>query len=235
MMMVPDAFRGVRGRLIVSCQAWEDDPFHGAANMVLFARAAVQGGAAAIRANGPEDIRAIRAAVDVPVLGLQKRVVGDGKILITPTGEDAAALVEAGASAVAVDCTRRGQEYGALERLRWIKQSLRVAVTADIATVEEAVAAEAAGADFVLSTMRGYTAETVQVKAFEPSFISDLARAVRVPVIAEGMIWEIEQARAALRAGAFAIVIGSAITRPRDISARFASAICGCQAGDEAC
>ncbi|MCC6362169.1 MAG: putative N-acetylmannosamine-6-phosphate 2-epimerase [Bryobacterales bacterium] len=221
----PEIFRPLRGRLIVSCQAWEDDPFHGAEHMARFARAAVEGGAAAIRANGPDDIRAIRAAVSVPVIGLQKRVISDGRILITPELEDACALVEAGAHAVAVDCTARGQKHGALERVRRIREELRVPVTADIATVEEAIASEGAGASFVLSTMRGYTAETESVCSFDAAFIAELVRAVNVPVIAEGRIWTVEDAVAAMKAGAFAVVIGSAITRPKDITARFSGAL----------
>lgn len=221
----PESFRPLRGKLIVSCQAWEDDPFHGAEHMARFARAAVEGGAAGIRANGPADIRAIRATVDVPVIGLQKRIVSDGRILITPEFEDARTLVGAGAHAVAIDCTARGQRYGALERLRRVRQELRIPVTADIATVEEAITAEAAGANFVLSTMRGYTEETEGAGSFDAAFIAGLVRAVSVPVIAEGRIWTVEEAVAAIDAGAFAVVIGSAITRPKDIAARFAGAL----------
>jgi putative N-acetylmannosamine-6-phosphate epimerase/predicted NBD/HSP70 family sugar kinase len=222
---VPRFFRAVRGRVIVSCQAWPNDPFHAPQYMALFARAAVEGGAAAIRANGAEDVRAIRNSVSVPVIGIEKRTMPDGEILITRSLEDAARLVESGAAAVALDCTARGRRYGALERLRRIKSELRTPIAADIATVEEARAAAEAGADFVLSTMRGYTPETAHVHSFDSAFISELVRNVSCPVVAEGRIWTPEEARAALAAGAFAVVVGSAITRPRDITARFARAI----------
>ncbi len=221
----PELFDRLRGRLIVSCQAWENDPFYGPENMARFARAAVEGGAAAIRANGPDDVRAIRAAVTVPIFGLQKRMMGDHSVLITPSVGDAAELVHAGADVVALDCTARGKSYGALKRLERIKAELGVTVAADIATTEEAVAAAEAGADFVLSTMRGYTMETAHIRAFESAFISELVRKVRVPVIAEGRIWTRDDARAAFAAGAFAIVVGSAVTRPRDITACFVSGI----------
>ncbi|HWB97456.1 MAG TPA: hypothetical protein VG672_12155, partial [Bryobacteraceae bacterium] len=111
----------LRGKLIVSCQASEGDAFRDSGAIARFARAAVDGGAAGIRANGPEDIRAIRALVNVPVVGIQKSIQEDGRILITPSVEAARALVEAGAQAVALDCTARGQRYGALERLRRIR------------------------------------------------------------------------------------------------------------------
>lgn len=225
-MNIPTALRLIQGRLIVSCQAWEDDPFHGSENMALFARAAVEGGAAAIRANSPADVRAIRqAGVTVPILAIQKRTMPDGRLLITPTFEDARLLMDAGATAIALDCTARGRSYGAIDRLRAIRESLGAPVAADIATVEEAVAAAGAGADFVLSTLRGYTDDTEQFREFDPPFIAELARATPVPVIAEGRIQTPEQARAAIAAGAFAVVVGSAITRPRDITARFAAAL----------
>lgn len=215
----------IRGRLVVSCQASPGDAFYAPECMARFAAAAETGGAAAIRANGAEDIRAIVQATRLPVIGIQKRTLEDGRVLITPTFEEARALVEAGAAAVALDCTARGQRHGALARLRRIREELGVAACADIATEEEAAAAAAGGADFVLSTMRGYTAETAHVRRFEPEFIARLARAVNVPVIAEGMIGRPEEARAAMQAGALAVIVGTAITRPHEITRLFARAV----------
>lgn len=215
-----------KGRLIVSCQASEGDAFYGPGRMALFARAAVNGGAGGIRAHGAEDVSEIRAAVDVPVLAIHKERMEDGEILITPSFERALALAEAGADAIALDCAARGVRYGALERLQRIKRELRLPVMADIATLEEAEAAASAGADFVLSTMRGFTSETRHLPAaFDPGFIAGLARRLRVPVIAEGRIGRPEEARAAMEAGAWAVVVGSAITRPGEITRGFARAV----------
>ena len=213
----------LRGKLIVSCQADPGDAFYG--KMDSFAQAAVAGGAAGIRANGAVDVRAIRAAVGVPIIGIWKRPQSDGKVLITSTFEDAAALVEAGADAVALDCTRRGRESGAFERLRRIRAELGVPVLADIATLDEALQAEAAGADYALSTMRGYTDETADVKAFDSAFIGQLAAALRIPVIAEGRVETPAQAAAAMRSGAYAVVVGSALTRPHLATASFVRAV----------
>ena len=223
----------LRGNLIVSCQASETSAFREPASMARFAQAAVEGGARGIRADGPEDIRAIRNAVNVPIVGIFKVKQDDGNILITPSLEGAKALVEAGAHSVALDCSARGQRYGALERLQQIRKRLGVPVLADIATVEEAIQATEAGADAVLSTLRGYTSETSHVLGFEPVFIAELVRAVDVPVIAEGHIRTPEQIRAALDAGAFAIIIGSAITRPEMITQMFASALEGWRRGND--
>jgi predicted NBD/HSP70 family sugar kinase/putative N-acetylmannosamine-6-phosphate epimerase len=220
-----DLLPGLRGRLVVSCQAPDGDPFRDSESMARFARAARDGGAAGIRANGAPDVAAIRAAVDLPIIGIAKKLWSDGRILITGDFDEAAAVVAAGADIIAIDCTARGQRFGALDRMARIQAELGVSVFADIATVEEAVVAARAGADAVLSTMRGYTDETAQVTRFEPDFIAALTRAVKVPVIAEGHIQDPEEVRAALAAGAWSVIIGTAITRPGEITRRFASAI----------
>jgi putative N-acetylmannosamine-6-phosphate epimerase len=215
----------VRGRLIVSCQAREGEPFRNPCFQAAFARAAVEGGAAAIRANGEEDIRAIRAAVTVPVIGIRKVAQTDGRRLITPTFDSARKLVEAGAGAIALDVTARGRRFGAIERLKRIRAELKVPAFADIATLDEALEAADAGADAVLSTMRGYTDETADIRGFDPGFIRDLVRHCPAPVIAEGMIETPQQAASALEAGAWAVVVGSAITRPVTIARRFSAAL----------
>src|SRR5262249_12637016 len=153
-------------------QAREGEPFRDPGSMAKFATAAIAGGAAAIRARGADDIRAIRRAVAVPILGICKELQDDGKLLITATFDYAREIVAAGADMVALYVTRRGQRYGALERLRRIKCELGVPVMADIATFDEALAAAEAGADFVLSTMRGYTEETAGIDRFDLAFLA---------------------------------------------------------------
>jgi predicted NBD/HSP70 family sugar kinase/putative N-acetylmannosamine-6-phosphate epimerase len=222
MISSPEVMKLMKGRLVVSCQAPAGDAFAQPALLSLFARAAVNGGAAAIRTEGADTVRSIKAATAVPVIGLCKRMMPDGIIMITPTNDDARDLVAAGADIIAIDCTSRGQRLGALERIQWIHAQLHVPVWADIATVDEAVAAANAGADAVLSTLRGYTEETAHVLEFEASFIASLVKAVSIPVIAEGRINSIDHVSAALSAGAFSIVVGTAITRPEEITRRFA-------------
>jgi putative N-acetylmannosamine-6-phosphate epimerase len=193
--------------------------------MARFAVAALAGGAAGIRANSPADVGAIRRAVHLPIIGIQKERQKDGKILITGTLEMARRLVEAGADLVALDCTARGRRFGALERLRQIRDELKVPVMADIATLEEAKAAAEAGADLVATTMRGYTEETNDSQTFEPEFIAALVRVLEVPVVAEGRIAHSAQAAQAIGSGAFAVIVGTAITRPDKISEGFAREI----------
>lgn len=222
---IAPAFERFHRRLIVSCQARDGEPFRNPDSQARFAISAVNGGAAGIRAEGPADVRAIRAVVSVPIIGIRKIKQDDGRMLITPTFESARELFSAGADMIAMDVTARGRRLGAIERLGRIRRELHIPVLADIATIEDAMAAADVGADAVLSTMRGYTDETAHIRSFDPEFIRELVRHSPVPVIAEGMIETPEQAREALDAGAYAVIVGSAITRPVTIARRFASAL----------
>ncbi|NJD20331.1 MAG: putative N-acetylmannosamine-6-phosphate 2-epimerase [Gemmatimonadetes bacterium] len=226
-MTPPPVCRHFHRRLIVSCQALPGESFRDTPSMVRFALAAVEGGAAGIRADSPADVAAIREAVDVPILGKWNQTLDDGSRLITATFEAARALVEAGADMIALAATRRGQRHGALERLARIRSQLGVPVLADIATLDEALAAAAAGADLVLTTMRGHTEDTAHIPGFDLPFLAALVARSPVPVVAEGGLEAPELAAAALRAGAYAVVVGSAITRPVTITRRFAAAVAG--------
>jgi glucokinase-like ROK family protein len=195
--------------------------------MAQFAQAAERGGAVGIRANSAEDVRAVIQTVRLPVIGIQKRVQPDGKVLITPSFQDACDLVEAGAQIVAVECTARAQRFGTLELVRRIRAELHVPVMADIATVEEALTAEEAGVELVASTMRGYTEETEHIEVFQAEFIAALASLLKIPVLAEGRVDTPQQAVEALQAGAYGVIVGTAITRPEVITARFVAGLSG--------
>ena len=224
-MTASDFLAAVKGRLIVSCQALPGEPLHGADIMAKMAEAARIGGAAAIRANSPADIRAIKDAVDLPVIGLYKR--GDRGVYITPTFVEAEAIAAAGADVIALDCSDRPRPDGGNvpELLSRIHQELGVPVFADVSTLREAQMAEEAGAVMAAPTLSGYTEGSP--RSDEPDF--DLLRrmiaALKIPVIAEGRIQSPSQAKQALELGAWAVVVGSAITRPRAITARFAAAL----------
>lgn len=216
----------VRGGLIVSCQALPDEPLHGSHFMARMARAAYEGGAVGIRANGADDIRAIRQEVPLPVIGLVKRQYPGSPVFITPTLREVGELVNAGAAMVAVDSTSRSRPDGmtlpelfALIRSRW-----GIPILADVSSPEEAVRALEAGAQAVATTLIGYTGEGAAPPAYEPPLkqIRAIIEAAKpMPVIAEGRIWEPADARRCLDWGALAVVIGTAITRPQIITARF--------------
>ncbi|MFI6517698.1 N-acetylmannosamine-6-phosphate 2-epimerase [Spirillospora sp. NPDC050679] len=227
--MTPQAFAAtVAGRLIVSCQAGHGHPLRDTAALTRMARAAVGGGAAAIRCGGVgglPDVAAIVDTVDVPVIGLTKD--GADGVFITPTVAAARAVAEAGAAVVAADATSRPRPDG-----RPLKDSVAAVhdagalFMADVATLAEGVAAVEAGADMVATTLSGYTLPGPPAQG--PDL--DLVRALRdeLPdalLIAEGRYHSPELAAAALRAGATSVVVGTAITDPRWITSRFAAAL----------
>jgi putative N-acetylmannosamine-6-phosphate epimerase len=213
----------IKGGLIVSCQAPENTPLGKPVVLAALAEAAVRGGAAGIRANLPQNIRAIRELVQVPIIGIYKHTLPNYPVYITPTLEHARAVVEAGADIVAIDATDRDRPEPLHELIRRIHEELGVPVMADISTLEEGIAAEEMGADLVATTMSGYTPYTQHRRTMgaDIALVAQLAQKVTVPVICEGRISSPEEARLALEAGAWAVVVGTAITAIDQVTARF--------------
>lgn len=212
--------------LYVSCQARDDNPLRGSNFMVAMARAAVQGGARAIRAEGLSDIRAIKKAVDVPIIGLWKREVETFEVYITPTFESAAAVARASADIIALDATNRPHPEGSISAfIQAVKYELDRPVFADVSTFKEGLAAAEAGADYVSTTMAGYTPHSEKTDGPDLELARDLAAALKVPVIAEGRFWTPEQLKQAFQLGVYGVVVGTAITNPREITKRFAAAV----------
>jgi N-acylglucosamine-6-phosphate 2-epimerase len=218
----------LRGGLIVSCQALPGEALFGGEIMAKLAVAAERGGAVGIRANSPVDIAAIRAVTTLPIIGLYKVDVADYDVYITPTLRDAQAVADAGADMIALDATDRPHPEGTTaEFIAAVRAATGLPVLADISTFDEGVAAQAAGAEFVSTTMSGYTPYSPQLEGPDLELVTRLASALDVPLFSEGRIHTPEQARAALDAGAFAVIVGGAITRPQQITERFARAVAG--------
>ncbi|MFI6257806.1 N-acetylmannosamine-6-phosphate 2-epimerase [Micromonospora zamorensis] len=215
----------LRHRLVVSCQAYPGEPMRTPDTMRRVALAAAKGGAAGIRAQGVADIAAIREAVDLPLIGLWKD--GDDDVFITPTLEHALAVARAGAHVVALDGTARPRPDGRTlaDTIAAVHELTGALVMADCSTLGEGIAAAAAGADLVGTTLSGYTAYTSKQPGPDLDLVAQLATAIDVPVIAEGRIHTPAQAAQALRAGAWAVVVGTAITHPSTITGWFASAM----------
>ncbi len=212
--------------LVVSCQAAPGDPLEDTDTIRRIARSVAAAGAAGLRVNSPEHIAAIRKDSALPIIGIQKRH-SNGAIHITPDFASAADLAAAGASIIAVDCTDRiwpdGEPWPKL--IERIHRDLELPVMADIATLEEALAAVAAGADMVGTTLHGYTKRTCNSHSFNWSLLTDMVSQIQVPVIAEGHISSPEEASRALSVGAWCVIVGSAITRPATITASFIRAM----------
>ena len=214
-----------RGVLIVSCQARADNPLHGPAFMAAMARAAEQGGAGAIRANGAADIAAVRAATRLPIIGIVKRFDPRFPVYITPDLSAAREAALAGADMIALDATDRPRDGGPLaELLPDVRQETGLPVMADIASLDDALRAQSLGADCVATTLAGYTGGAPP-QGPDLALVSALAARLSVPVIAEGRYDTPELAREALARGAYAVVVGTAITNPREITRRFAAAM----------
>ncbi|NSW52635.1 MAG: N-acetylmannosamine-6-phosphate 2-epimerase [Anaerolineae bacterium] len=219
------------GGLIVSVQPdayrADLDPMNDTTVMVAMARSVLLGGAVGIRANSPAHVRAIRAVTDKPLIGLYKFDIEGFAVRITPTLALVLAMAEAGADIIALDATARprpeGMDAGAF--IQAAKAQTGCLVMADISTFEEGLAAAEAGADFIATTLSGYTEYTQGAPKPDYSLVERLAAAVAVPVVAEGRIETPAEAARMLACGAFAVTVGSAITRPRSIAERFARAM----------
>ncbi len=218
----------IKGGLIVSCQALSDEPLYGSCIMSRMAYAAQLGGACGIRANTPEDITDIKKAVNLPVIGLYKQVYPDSEVYITPTEEAVDTLMESKPDIIAVDATNRLRPQGlSLDDFFVIirKKYPDMLFMGDCSTYEDAVHAEEIGFDLVGTTLSGYTGETIGTELPNIKLMKKLAKTLSIPVIAEGGIWTPEQLKTALDCGVHAAVVGTAITRPMDITRRFVNAI----------
>jgi len=230
-MTKEELFQLMKGTIIVSCQATPGEPLYDPDRSVmpLMARAAKLAGAKMIRTSSQRDIIGIKEETGLPVIGLIKREYPGYSGRITMTMREVDECMDALADIVSIDCTDtvRGDGLTAPEFLRKVKEKYpNIIIMADCATLEEAVAAYEAGADLVGSTMNGYTAATADCKG-DPNYelVSRMVAALPCPVIAEGRVHTPEQARKMLDLGAWAVVVGGAITRPLEIANRFMAVI----------
>lgn len=238
-----DAIDKLKGVLIVSCQADVGEPLCRPEHIAALSLSVISGGAAALRLEGVENVRAVRAKTGVPIIALTKihGITYDERLssaYITPAFNDAKALSDAGADIIAIDATGRPRMDGlsVAETIKRIHDELGKPVMADLATVEEAKRACDAGADIISTTLFGYTKETLAGDDVGPSYdlLKDILDSCRgTPVIMEGRIWHPEEVSKAFELGAYAVVVGSAITRPHYITRRFLRAIPEKIAGSE--
>lgn len=213
--------------LIVSCQAAKGEPLYGCGVMHYFARCAVAGGAVAIRALA-EEIPSIKKEVDVPVIGLVKREYPDSEIYITPTKAEVDEVLATGCEVIAIDATGRRRPNGeTLQELVGYIRSVNpdVALMADIDSYENAMLADGLGFDYISTTLRGFTRETEGAQIPDYGLVKSLLESCRAKIIVEGGIWEKGQLEKISGYNPYAVVIGTSITRPRDITRRFTEAL----------
>jgi N-acylglucosamine-6-phosphate 2-epimerase len=200
--------------LIVSCQAPTDSPLHDPIVIAAMAEAAVNRFAVGVRIDTPAHIQAVRQRVNVPIIGLWKQQIPGFEVYITPQFEHARAVAEAGADIIAIDATLRDRPHQetVAELIQQIHQTLHKPVMADVDTLESAMAAVASGADLVSTTLYGYTPATHNLKPPGFDLLTQMVQQLEVPVICEGGIASPQMARQALDLGAYAVVVGTAIT-----------------------
>lgn len=209
-----DRLNSLSQGLIVSCQAPTDSPLHEPSAIAAIAQAAILNGAVGVRIDTPAHVKAVRERVKSPIIGLWKQQIPGYEVYITPQFEHAEAIAQAGADIIAIDATLRDRPGGeTVETLiTRIHDELGKPVMADVDTIESAIAAAAAGADIVGTTLYGYTAQTKNLAPPGFDLLAQIVEQLSVPAICEGGIASPQQAKHALELGAYAVVVGTAIT-----------------------
>lgn len=215
--------------LVVSCQALEDEPLHSPFIMSKMALAAKQGGAQAIRANSAVDIEAIKKEVDLPIIGIIKKVYEGSDIHITVTMEEIDQLVKVGTDIIALDATNRQRPNHLSLDLFFdkIKQKYpNQLLMADCSTIAEMKHAEELGFDFIGTTLFGYTPYSkTPVMADNGKLMSEACKLITKPIVAEGNVNTPELAKLAIDLGSYCVVVGSMITRPQLITKKFSDVL----------
>ncbi|WP_342429779.1 N-acetylmannosamine-6-phosphate 2-epimerase [Neobacillus sp. FSL H8-0543] len=221
-------FEQIKGKLIVSCQALEEEPLHSPLIMGKMAYAAMLGGASGIRANSVEDIREIKKTVNLPIIGIIKKDYEGFDVFITPTINEIELLYNEGVDIIALDATKRIRPDGKTisEVFPMIREKYKNQLfMADCSTYDEAVEAYKLGFDCVGTTLSGYTEYTKGTELPDVGLIERMVKELPIPIIAEGGIWTPEDLKCVFELGVHTAVVGTAITRPMEITKRFISAI----------
>ncbi len=225
-MQIEQLFESLRGGMIVSCQAPTGSPLSESHIISAMALTAEQQGAVGVRLNGHLNIAAARPRISAPIIGIEKVVTADSDVYITPTFAVAARIAASGADIIALDGTQRTRPNG--ERLEALLARIRVElslpVMADIATFDEGAMAADCGAEIIATTLCGYTQNSAGTSLPAFSLLEQLAANLRVPIICEGGIATPEDVRRAFDCGAFAVVVGTAITGITQLVRKFVTA-----------
>jgi len=214
MSLAVNLIQSLQQGLIVSCQAPVDSPMHAPLVIAAMAQAAINQGAVGVRLDTPAHVKAVRSQITAPIIGLWKQQIPGFEVYITPQWHHAQAIAQAGADIIAIDATLRDRPDGeTVESLiARIHTELNKPVMADVDTLEAAIAASRAGADLIGTTLYGYTAATKHQTPPGFDLLAQMVAAIDVPIICEGGIASPQMARHAMTLGAYAVVVGTAIT-----------------------
>jgi putative N-acetylmannosamine-6-phosphate epimerase len=213
----------LKNGLIVSCQASEFSPLNRPSLIAALALVAEQQGAVGVRVDGASNIRAVRKVTGLPIIGIEKRRLPECSVYITPTFAAVRRVAQAGADIIALDCTNRRRPQGELLReiVERAKLELKVPLMADVATLDEGIVAADLGVDIVATTLHGYTESTPNHRGPAFRLLRGLARRTQLPVVLEGRVHRPKELRHAFDLGAYAVVVGTAITNPEWLTRRF--------------
>lgn len=203
----------LRHGLVVSCQAPANSPLSEPSVIAAIAQASINQGAVAIRIDTPAHVRAVKQRCNAPIIGLWKQIISGYDVYITPQFHHAEVIAQAGADIIAIDATTRNRPEGETitSLITAIHKKLGKPVMADVDTIENAKSAINAGADIVGTTLYGYTSQTQGLTPPGFELLSQIVK-LNIPAICEGGVSSPQMARQALELGAYAVVVGSAIT-----------------------
>lgn len=223
--MEKEFLRKCKNKLIVSCQAVDDEPLNNVVAITLMAKAVVEGGAQILRLSQVDHIKSIKQIINLPMIGLIKKHYDSSEIYITPTIDEIDELAKLNIDCIAIDATNRLRPKQSLsEMVKYCKEKYpHICLMADCATIDEIVNANHLGFDVASTTLRGHTKDTIDKSNIENNyqFIKDAIKVSNIPIIAEGGIDNPYQVKDILKLNAHAVVVGSAITRPQVITRKF--------------
>lgn len=195
-----------RNKLIVSCQD----------NAQWTMRMALEGGCGGLRLNGPKDVKIARLMNrEIPVIACWKLHASGYEVYITPTADQIQPLADAGADIIAFDATIRTRPTRVKVMVDTIHRTGLMAM-ADIRSVPEGMAASEAGADFIATTLK---------PRMDGAMLHELAERTDKTIVSEGGIGSPEEAKLAIEYGASLVVVGTAITRPQELTRKFVEAL----------
>lgn len=215
-----------KNKIIVSCQAVDQEPLNNVEAITLVAKSVIEGGAQVLRLSQKDHIRSIQKITKFPIIGLIKQKYQGFEVFITPTKKEIDDLLELKVDCIALDATlRKRPNNETLEELiQYIREkSSETLLMADCSNIDDVINANRLGFDLISTTLRGYTKDTAGRSNIENnySFIKECLTKINVPLIAEGGFWEHDDIFNVLKLGAHSVVVGSAITRPKDITIRY--------------
>ena len=210
----------IKNSLIASCQPIPQGPLDTSSFVLASAKASIIGGARALRIEGFKNLKLIKKNINLPVIGIKKRVSKKYPIIITPLLSDVEKLSELGAEIIAFDSTFRARPYSVGSIISKIHSYKKIAM-ADCSTIKDAINSIENGADILSTTLSGYTNEKLPPKNPDFKFLNQLIKKFKVPIIAEGRFNTPFFYKKAINLGAHAVVVGTALNRIELITKSF--------------